>query len=117
MTLGELLPPGGSNDFWDNFNPEQWWYCLLCRKVCQARSLEVFEDGEDGEDTHCPFCECSSHLMFWYHGWPSLVLDGWRPFPQEGDEFHLPRDWEGDNGPEEPGIKAISLPYPAVTER
>lgn len=114
MTLGELLSPGESNDIWANFNPEQWWWCYECSRVHQAKELRV-RTIQRKRYAACPFCRSARHL-WWFHGWPSLVLDRWRPFPRSGDAFYLPEDWQGDNGPEEPGTGQFRNGLAAVTK-
>ena len=101
-TLGEVLSPGGSNDAWQDFLPDAWWWCSYCYSVFQEKEIGYAVYPSGNWNLFCPHCDAEvdeayagpglylRDFIFWYHGWPSRVLVGWVPCPVSGQRFALP---------------------------
>lgn len=100
VTLGEASPEVLALVWSGKFEPNQWWWCKHCEKVFPASAI-WFYDGQ----TYCAYCEAPGSYLYWYHGWPSLVLDGWTFRPEQGKRYPLPCDWL-EIEVEEPGCAA-----------
>lgn len=86
--------------------PEQLWWCLTCNRVFRAADIRLYDEPGGDIFTVCPYC--SSATFFWWHGWPSLVMEGWTSRPELGKRFYLPCDWLEEEK-EEPGIIGNAL--------
>ncbi|RYF50968.1 MAG: hypothetical protein EOO38_04390 [Cytophagaceae bacterium] len=88
--------------------PEQLWWCITCHCVFRAADIRLYDEPGGEIFTVCP--HCNSCTFYWWHGWPSLVLEGWTHRPELGRRFHFPHDWLEETV-EEPGI-LCRLPSP-----
>lgn len=114
--LGEVLKPGQSCCAWLDFDPLVWWWCSSCFHTCQEEQIRVDVNRHGHADVYCPYCE--GYNLYWYHGWPSLVLVGWLPEPEREQVFPLPYEKSGERTYNVPLLRQlISLHSPPCNEK